>query len=408
MAADAAVPVEVFVGQDFYVPAFQVWVEDQPFEELHDVISVTYTDSLTAIDSFDLTVNNWDPDAAGPPSRPQPFKYSDASTFNPWKRVELFMGYIRQGQDERRCMLTGEITTLAPNFPTSGGPTLSVRGLNLLHRFRIKQETKPFFNQTDTQIADFLVKQIDESIRKQFPKLKLKLDPDDIEQNAPREKDHKVPFLVMNNQYPIVFLMERARRIGYELVIREMPTGAKGGDVIFGFGPTSDVERPTYVLEWGKTLISFQPTLRVADQVSKVTVRGWNPHSKKPIERTVTRAQLDKKEKVIDPRDLALAEPALAQEITVDRPVATEQEAEDYAKSIFRQKASELVTAKGKTIGLPDLRAGVKVQIKGLGLRFSGTSEKPFSYVITETTHTLGDGGYTTDFSARMESGDES
>jgi phage protein D len=403
MPAEAALPLEVYVGQDFYVPSYQVWVEDQPFEELHDVLTVTYTDSLTAVDSFDMTVNNFDPDLGV-----TKFKYSDGSLFNPWKRVQLFLGYIRQGQDERRRMLTGEITTLTPNFPTSGGPTMNVRALNLLHRFRLKQETKPFFDQTETQIAQFIVKLIDTAVREQFPQLHLKLDPKDVSANTERERDRKVPFVVMNNQYPIVFLMERARRIGYELVIRELPTDPRGGDVIFGFGPTSNVERPTYVLEWGKTLISFQPTLRVADQVSKVTVRGWNPDTKKPIEKSITRAQLDKKDRVVDPRDLKLAEPSLAQEVTVDRPVSSEREAQHYAESILRQKASELVTAKGKTIGLPDLRSGAKVRIKGLGSRFSGTDEKPFFYVITETTHTLGEGGYTTDFTARMESGLES
>jgi len=63
-----------------------------------------------------------------------------------------------------------------------------------------------------------------------------------------------------------------------------------------------------------------------------------------------------------------------------------------------------MVEAKGKTVGLPDLRTGVKVQIKGLGSRFSGPDEKHlFSYLITSTTHTVSDSGYTTDFSARME-----
>ena len=55
-----------------------------------------------------------------------------------------------------------------------------------------------------------------------------------------------------------------------------------------------------------------------------------------------------------------------------------------------------LVEAKGKTIGVPDLRAGGKVKITNLG-RFSGV------YVVTSTTHTIGEGGYTTDFNARME-----
>jgi phage protein D len=78
------------------------------------------------------------------------------------------------------------------------------------------------------------------------------------------------------------------------------------------------------------------------------------------------------------------------------------------ALKTLRQLAQGLVTAKGKTIGLPDLRAGSKVNIcmkPGDNQvppppnkdRFSGT------YTVTDTTHTHSESGYTTDFSARME-----
>jgi uncharacterized protein len=397
MTIEAVLPVEPFTGQDFYVPAYRIRVQGRDLlEETYDITSVSYSESLQAVDSFDLTVNNWDPDN-------HTFKYSDAQTFMPWSPVELSMGYILEARDERRLMLTGEITTMAPNYPTGSGPTLTVRGLNLLHRFRLKQETKSFFDKTDTQVAATLVASIDQEIRKQFPKLKLELDPQDVSRNKENEKPAK--FLVMQNQYPIVFLMERARRIGYELTIKEMPPAReREGRVVFGFGPTSAVSRATYILEWGKTLISAQPTLRVADQVSKVTVRGWNPSRKQPITESAVRADV-KREGVVDPSQLDLAEPSLAQEISVDRPVESAREAKDLAKQILKQKASELVTVKAKTIGLPDLRAGSKVQLLGLGTRFSGPANKPFLFLVTDTTHAFADGGYTTDFTARMESG---
>jgi hypothetical protein len=366
-------------------------------EETFDITSVTYTENLDAIDSFDLTVNNaWDVDT-------HTFKYSDGETFKPWSPVELSMGYIITSGEGRRLMLTGEITTMAPSFPAGGGPTLTVRGLNMLHRFRLKQETKQFRQKKDTDIAVALVDLVAEQVRKQFPKLKLEIDPADVDRN--RRNEDEIPFLVVHNQYPILFLMERARRIGYELTIKEMPPGReREGRVLFGYGPTSSVTRATYILEWGKTLISAQPTLRVADQVSKVTVRGWSPGAKQPISETATRDDI-RNEGVVDPQELDLAEPAIAQEITVDRPVQSKREANDMAKQILKQKASQLVTVKAKTIGLPDLRAGSKVQILGLGERFSGKKDEPFLFLVTETSHSFTDGGYTTDFTARMEKG---
>src|SRR6516162_9302727 len=109
-------PLDIYVGQDFYAPAFRLMVRGkQARVQNYDVLSVTYQDSLTDIDSFDMTVLNWD-------SEKRAFKYSDADTFDPGQEVELHLGYYRNGQDELRRMLIGEITTLSPHFPASGGP----------------------------------------------------------------------------------------------------------------------------------------------------------------------------------------------------------------------------------------------------------------------------------------------
>jgi phage protein D len=385
---------DVFVGQDFYVPAYGVVVRGRPLaEQLRDVTSVSYSDSLTAIDSFSLTVNNWDAEALR-------FKYSDDDTFAPWQDVEVWMGYYHDGRDERRRMLTGDITTLAPNFPASGGPTLTVGGLNLFHRFRTAQVTRTFFNKKDTDIARALVDEIDQELRKVTPGLSVRLDEGDARANLADEQEIK--FLIVNNQYPIVFLMERARRLGYDLSMEEIPHGRQSREVIFHYRRSNAVKRNTYALKWGASLIGFQPALRTADQVAKVTVRGWSPGAKKPIEKTATRATIAG-EGVLDPAKIGVNEPALCQEMTVDLPVGSEAEADQLSREILRQRACELITAKGKTVGLPDLRAGAKVLID-MGRdrapwRFSGV------YLVTDTTHSIGEGGYTTDFTARKEGG---
>ena len=170
----------------------------------------------------------------------------------------------------------------------------------------------------------------------------------------------------------------------------------------FRYGPTDAVKRKTYVLEWGKSLISFQPTLQVANQVAELTVRGWNPRTKKQIKVTVKRSEI---RGIVAPSDLTVTEPELSKklEIVIDRPVSNEAEARQLAVNRLKQIGEVIVEGKGKTIGLPDLRAGTKVQIKGLGKRFSGSDDQPNAYVVTSTTHSLGAGGYTTDFTARME-----
>ena len=88
-----------------------------------------------------------------------------------------------------------------------------------------------------------------------------------------------------------------------------------------------------------------------------------------------------------DPRD----------EVVVDKPVYSEKDAKAVGLAILKDRVKEVVKASVTCVGLPDLRAGRKVQIAGLGARFSGT------YFITDTTHTINDSGYVTKFNARRE-----
>ena len=394
MSAAATVPFEVYKGQDFYVPAFRIVIRDKELElPVHDVISVTYTETESDVDSFDLTVSNWDPGLSGAQGK---FKYSDGDQFTPWQDVEVFMGYYRNGKDEMRRMLLGEIVTMTPNFPASGPSTLTVRGLNLLHRFRTKQQTATYTGKKDSDIARQLISAIDKEIRQSIPRLHLQPDNDELSRNLKQEIE--IPTLEMSNEYPINFLYKRSKRIGYEMFVEE-PSGGTGDRVVTVHYRRPDmVTRPTYQLEWGKTLISFEPSFQTAKQVDKVTVRGWDPLKAENIAVTVTRADL-LAEGILDPQqDLKTSRRQAPdrEEIVVDETVQNKAEAQVVARRRMRQIAQGMVQGRGKTIGLPDLRAGVKIRLEGLG-RFTGF------YQVIATTHTIGDGGYTTDFTARME-----
>ena len=183
----------------------------------------------------------------------------------------------------------------------------------------------PFFGKKDSEVAQMLVDDIGDELSKKSPQLKLTLD---IGNNLNEEVP--IPYLLLDNQFPIVFLMQRARDLGYELTVNEF---ARGGarEVAFRYGPSEAVKRKTYVLEWGKSLISFQPTLQVANQVAELTVRGWNPQTKKEIKVTVRRSEVPG---IVTPADLAISEPELSKkvEIVVDRPVSNEAEARQLAE----------------------------------------------------------------------------
>ena len=146
--------------------------------------------------------------------------------------------------------------------------------------------------------------------------------------------------------------------------------------------------------------MQFTPTLKTKGQIAKVVVRGWNPLAQGDDRRIEGQATLQEiNPQLPDAQLLSSIDSALAetQEVVVDDPISSQDEANRIARGILEGKLKDLVTGRGSTVGLPDLRAGRSIVIKGLGPRYSG------SYVVTETTHSIGGGGYSCDFGARLE-----
>lgn len=358
-------------GTDFYVPHFEISLHGKDLDPtvIYDVTEVSYRDSLTEVDGFDLTLANYDsssPTYATTATRT--FKYSDQDLFDPGKELELKLGYLGSGDLE--TMIIGEITSLTPSFPASGFSTLKVSGLNVLHRLRTKQRSVAYTNCTDGQIAD-QIKQ----------RLGVQIDPN-------RDEGETHEYIFQDNEYDIVFLLNRARAIGYELTVDETDSGT-----IIHYEPSERTDDVAYRLTYGASLISFDPNLSTARQVSRVTVNGWDAVQKQSINEFATLDQIG------TPSGAPPVAAALQgrEEVISDRPVATPQEAQTLATETLRRISQGLITARGATVGLPKLRAGCAIYLDGLGQRFSGR------YFVTATTHTCGDNGYTTQFECRRE-----
>lgn len=353
---------------DFYVPSFELKLRGRPVAKdvIRDVISVSYKDNVAEIDSFEVVITNWD-------AEHRTFKYSDDTLFDPGAEIELRMGY--RGRDDFELMITGEITALKPAFPSGGQPTLAISGLNLMHRFRGKQESHTYTDKTDSEIA----KEIGARVQV------------DVDTKPGAEPRHA--YLVQDNTYDLVFLMERARANDYDLVVKEPDNAPRH----LYFGPSTEVRRESYRLVYGGSLIEFQPNLTTANQVGEVVVRGWDPIRKEKIEHRATLAELKTEglgagvapgiQKSFEDR----------KEIVATTVVESPAEARRLAIETLQQIAKGLVTATGSTVGLPKLRAGSVIEVGGLGERFSGR------YFVTDTTHAIGDSGYTTQFGCRRE-----
>jgi phage protein D len=387
-------PIPIYSDYDFYVPAFEMKIKGQSLERdvIRDVISVSYTDSLDKLDSCEITLNNWDGDKRA-------FKYSDPQTspvnFDPGAEIELYMGYYDRGG--LTLMLRGQIVSLAPDFPAGGQPTIQVRALNQLYKLHFKQETQVYTDKTDSQIAQAVLDKIVQDQNSQRssngrPGLNLEL----VTRTA-NQSEEPHGYIVINNDYPIIFLVERARHNGYDIYIEEEEQNGSTVSKLH-FHPPDRGLPAVYELKYGQTLINFKPTLKTKNQVAKVTVRGWNPAQKKEIVGEATWDDLDI-QGLPSVDDMSAVDSALAgsEEVVADEPIESEAEAKRAAKAHLTDLAKDLVSGSGSTVGLPELRAGRPVYIQGLGSRFSGR------YLITTSTHAIGDSGYTTQFEARME-----
>jgi phage protein D len=76
-------------------------------------------------------------------------------------------------------------------------------------------------------------------------------------------------------------------------------------------------------------------------------------------------------------------------------PVASQAELDQQAKGLYNESAMKFIQGSGATIGLPGLRAGKIIELKGLGPRFSGL------YQVEEATHTISGSGFLTTFTAK-------
>lgn len=367
--------------EEYYVPDYKIEIEGRELDAKTkgDVIELKVKMDLDNLTSIDLTVNNWDDRESTVTSTGAfGFKYSDTDTFDTGNRIHVQMGYV----DDQCSMAKGVITTLTPKFPETGPPTLGVSALDSLVKLRDRKpkenDEKKFENKSDSDIAKVIASRNN---------LKFKSD----------SSGRQDPVVAQGDLDEARFLKFLAARNDFDCFIGVDPDS--GDETLYFKKPTDGREGGRireYVFEWGKSLINFTPTLSISEQVSSVTVRGWNPRTKEAIVYTATKDDLpqggDGKN---GPKAVEAAFGAKG-DVIVNHPVVTGQEAQDLAISLLRERANKFIKGSGQVIGLPDLRPGDNVQLCGLGKRFSGR------YYVTKVEHSLGSTGYLTQFEGEL------
>jgi phage baseplate assembly protein gpV len=161
------------------------------------------------------------------------------------------------------------------------------------------------------------------------------------------------------------------------------------------FKKVEEPRGPVATLEWGLDLRSFRPRLTSHGQVSEVTVRGWDPKKKEAIVGTAQHGSAVKSRQVGESKSgFAFSnEFGDAKSVIVDWPIHSVKEAQDLAKSYMDKRESSSIEADGLCTGNNKIKAGVSIDVKHVGAKFSA------KYTVASSTHTFTPAeGYTTQF----------
>jgi uncharacterized protein len=192
---------------------------------------------------------------------------------------------------------------------------------------------------------------------------------------------------VQLNESDLAFLRRLLRRYDGDLQVV--------GDELH-VSPRGEVHRRDVGLRMFQELHTVRVIADLADQVTNVTLTGWDAAKGSRISTTSTGS-------VSGPGQGRTGPDVLGQPPFASRPhhlshvaVRDETEARALADAAFDHRARRFVTLEATAAGNPDIRIGTHVQIAGLGPRFDNT------YYVVSARHRFGrrSGGYRTEFVA--------
>jgi phage protein D len=277
---------------------------------------------------------------------------------------DLEVAFTRPEGSGPVTVFDGLVASLEPEFGQHTA-TLLVRGYDRSHKLNQTRRSDAWENVSYSDIARTLARsgglvagQIDTS-------------------GAP------LPFVQQSNETNWEFLWRMADEIGFEVHV-------SGRKLDFRRAGRAAARSPVRLV-WGGALLAFRPRATAVQQVDGVTVRGWDPATKRTIEATARPSQTGASIGIR--RSQAVSALGGGTTTVADRPVHTSAQASAMARSVADRLGETFVEAEGTAEGNPALVPGAKIQVEGAGKRFAGT------YTLSSATHVLrARGGYETRF----------
>lgn len=264
-------------------------------------------------------------------------------------------------------VFAGEITAIEPSYETRFRTVVAIRGYDFSHRLTHGTYIRTFQNSKDSDIVSTMAGEVG-------------LTP--TVEATTTVYDHVMQY----NQSNMAFLRQLARRNNYKFYV---DTEKK-----LHFKKAATVEGSTVDLTWGTNLLGFFPRMTLSEQVTEVTVRGFDPKTKEAIVGTASTAsylqEIGKEQKGGAAYKSATTKDAKHYE--VNHGAIDQTHANALAQAILDELNADYIEVEGICKGDAQLVPGMKVKVDGVNDDFDGT------YKLSAVRHIYSRDSFRTEF----------
>jgi phage protein D len=350
-----------------YAPDYIIKINGQnlPANIRNSIMSVKFDDAVRETDRVELQVFDSNMDLMEHP------------LFNIYNELSLSIGYAGKPLQE---VFIGEITGRSASF-SNGAVNLTVEASDFGHRLMAGTQETSFGSLPDPAIVLFLAIQhglipmTDAASAAVLSALAILLGKPKFQQG---ESDFE-------------FLLKMAVSSGVHFRVEKRNLVFK---VFQEFQPSMN-------LKFGQNLMDFSPRLSVVGQIEGVSVKIWLRELKLSFVITVGWDFGDKRLRISVLPGVAAAVGSGKPEFKfLDQPI---KDPTDFAKvlvkafSELKNRLNNRLTGSASVIGDPTIRAGMVVDVGGVGSEFSG------NYRINSTSHSIDSSGYKTTLNINQE-----
>lgn len=322
------------------------------------VISFEMTEQEGGLSALELRLSNNASNARGSAD----LAFDDQTVLKLGSRITLYAGEV-QGPGE---IFRGVVTGLEGEFSDEQPPELVVLAEDLLQQARMQRRTQTYTEATVEKLAANLANQL--GLRPRVGRFSGTLGTQ-----------------VQLNESDLAFLRRILDRMDGDMQII--------GDELHVL-PRREARRGSLVLRLFEGLRRARVCADLADQVSEVTVAGFDPAQGQHISVASSVSAPPPGQGTAGAQALSRALGARRHHVA-HLAVNDNAEARALANALFTDRARRFVCVEGTAHGNPALRVGTQVRLEGLGRRFSN------EYCVTRCVHRWDvERGYETDFEA--------